>query len=135
MNVFKTNLVAVNPANESLATPSLEIVVESASELTWLPADTLKQINVEPRRDRAFTTLEGRFLTRPVGYAILKCGNFQTVDEVVFALPGDGVMLGQRTLEGFGVWVDNVHQQFVEQMALVPKVDFHSGVAPKPAAS
>ena len=38
---------------------------------------------------------------------------FETVDEVVFGEPGDLTLLGARTLEGFGVLVDNLAHRFV----------------------
>ena len=124
MNVFKVQVIAINPQNESLTHGPVAIVVDAASELTWLPGELLKKIEIAPRRERHFTTLEGKFLTRPVGYAILRSGEFQTIDEVVFAQAGDGAMIGKRTLEGFGVWVDTVRQEFVEQMSVVAKVEF-----------
>ncbi len=38
---------------------------------------------------------------------------FQTIDEVVFAEPGDVTLLGVRTLEGFGVNVDYIGHRFI----------------------
>jgi len=56
---------------------------------------------------------------REVGYAILRAEGFETVDEVVFADPGDLHLLGVRTLEGFGVLVDNIAHRFVATTTLV----------------
>jgi predicted aspartyl protease len=50
---------------------------------------------------------------RDVGYAVLAAEGFETVDEVVFAEKSDLLLLGVRTLEGFGVMVDNVGHRFV----------------------
>ena len=44
---------------------------------------------------------------------------FETVDEVVFAEPGDMTLLGVRTLEGFGVLVDSVAHRFVATGTIV----------------
>ena len=131
MNVFKTQLSAINPKNEDLAAPPLEVTVDAASELTWLPADLLAKVEIAPRHERTFTTLEGNVFTRPVGYAILRSGSLQTIDEVVFAQAGDGVVLGKRTLEGFGVWVDTVNHRFVEQISLMAEAAFDSGIPKK----
>jgi hypothetical protein len=38
---------------------------------------------------------------------------------VVFGEPSDLVLLGVRTLEGFGVVVDNVGRRFVAQASIV----------------
>jgi hypothetical protein len=46
-------------------------------------------------------------ISRDVGYALLRCGAFETVDEVVFARPGDLQLLGTRSLDGFIARVDN----------------------------
>ena len=47
------------------------------------------------------------------GYAILRAGGFETVDEVVFGQPGDLALLGARTLEGFGAAVDPSKKRLV----------------------
>ena len=49
---------------------------------------------------------DGRIVKRSVGYALLRAGGFETVDEVVFAELGDVPLLGSRTLEGFGAVAD-----------------------------
>ena len=54
-----------------------------------------------------------------MGYAILASENFETADEVVFAEPSDLVLLGVRTIGGFGVLVDNVGHRFVAQASIV----------------
>jgi hypothetical protein len=44
---------------------------------------------------------------------IIHCDQFQTVDEVVFAEPGDLSLLGARTLEGFNAAVDAKKKKLV----------------------
>jgi clan AA aspartic protease len=119
MSMFKVNVVAVNPKREELATAPLEALVDTGSELTWLPADALKQIGVPPRRERTFATATKQTVKRQVGYAILRAEGYETTDEVVFAEPGDMSLLGVRTLEGFGVAVDNIGHRFVTQTTIV----------------
>ena len=48
-----------------------------------------------------------------MGTAIIQCGEFKTVDEVVFAQPGDLLLLGARTLEGFNAVVDSRKKKLV----------------------
>jgi predicted aspartyl protease len=48
----------------------------------------------------------GQHITRDVGIVIVRSGEFKTVAEVVFGLPGNLVLLGVRTLEGFNAIVD-----------------------------
>jgi predicted aspartyl protease len=118
MSVFKVNVVACNPKREELSTPPLEALVDTGSELTWLPTDALLKIGVAPRRKRAFHTATKQAIQRDVGYAILRAEGYETVEEVVFAEPGDMTLLGVRTLEGFGVMVDNIAHRFVATTTL-----------------
>jgi hypothetical protein len=57
--------------------------------------------------------VDGRHITRDVGIALIRCGEFKTVDEVVFAKPGDLKLLGARTLEGFNALVDPRRKRLV----------------------
>ena len=59
----------------------------------------------------------GQRVTRDVGYAVFRFGEFETVDEVVFAQPGalpapalDQVIEGVRGLD-----MDDVRRQIAEQ--------------------
>ena len=119
MSLFKVSVVARNPRDETRVTPSIEALVDTGSELTWLPTDVLMQIGITPRRKRTFVTATKQMVSRDVGYAILAAEGYETTDEVVFAEPGDMVLLGVRTIEGFGVAVDNVGHRFVVQTTIV----------------
>jgi clan AA aspartic protease len=119
MSLFRVNVVAVNVADQQRSTPPIQALVDSGSELSWLPADVLQSIGVASVRDRAFQTATGQTVQRPVGYAILRAEGYETIDEVVLAQPGDATLLGVRTLEGFGVSVDYIAHRFVATTTLV----------------
>ena len=119
MSIYKVNVVARNPKNEDLATEPLEALVDTGSELTWLPADVLRGAGITPRRKRIFATATQQRIEREVGYAILSAEGYATIDEVVFAESGDMTLLGVRTLEGFGVMVDNIGHRLVRTTTLV----------------
>ena len=119
MSIFKVNVVAVSPKDEQPKSVPIEVLVDIGLELTWLPADVLNLIGVVPNRKRSFHTATKQLVERPIGYAILRSEGFETIDEVVFAEPGDLTLLGVRTLEGFGVMVDNIGQRFVSTTTLV----------------
>lgn len=93
--------------------------MDTGSELTWLPKDLLAGIKVTPVRKRNFSRATKQLVTRETGYAIVSAEGFETVDEVVFAEPGDMTSLGVRTLEGFGVMVDNIAHRFVATTTIV----------------
>jgi clan AA aspartic protease len=119
MSLFKTSIVACNPKREELVSTAIEALVDTGSELTWLPRDVLLQIGITPRRKKLFVTADGTRIERPIGYAILRADNFETNDEVVFAEKGDLTLLGVRTLEGFGVMVDNIGHRLVASTTIV----------------
>jgi predicted aspartyl protease len=119
MSLFKVNVTARNTKDESLMTPPTEVLVDTGSELTWLPADLLAGVKITPVRKRSFTTATQQVVTRETGYAILNAEGFETVDEVVFAEPGDMALLGVRTIEGFGVMIDDVAHRFVATGTIV----------------
>ncbi|OGL11960.1 MAG: hypothetical protein A3F92_08080 [Candidatus Rokubacteria bacterium RIFCSPLOWO2_12_FULL_71_22] len=64
-------------------------------------------------RDQLFVMANGPYVTRHVGIAVIECGEFKTVDEVVFAQPGDLSLLGARTLEGFNARVDSRKKRLI----------------------
>ena len=119
MSLFKVNAIAVSPQDPAARTPPVEVLVDTGSELTWLPADLLKQANIKPVRKRSFQTATKQSIQRDVGYAILQSEGFETIDEVVFAESSDMNLLGVRTIEGFGVSVDNIGHRFVAQVTVV----------------
>src|SRR3954447_18749827 len=119
MSAFHVNVVAVNPQEQQRTTPSVRSLVDTGSELTWLPADVLAAAGIKPVRQRSFATATSQVVQRDVGYAILRAENFETIDEVVFGQPGDSNLLGVRTIEGFGVVVDNIGHRFVQTTTLV----------------
>jgi len=88
--------------------------VDTGSEHTWLPAPKLEQIGItREKKDIKFVMANGEIITRSVGFAILRVGKYFTTDEVVFAEPGDLLILGARTLEGLNVIVDAARKKLV----------------------
>jgi predicted aspartyl protease len=118
MSAFKVSIIALNPKKEEISTPAIEALVDTGSELTWIPGELLKKAGIVPRRKKAFLTATGERIEREVGYAIIKSEGFETNDEVVFGEKGDMVLLGVRTVEGFSVMVDNIGHRLVTQAAL-----------------
>ncbi len=107
MGIFRVNCTAQNVATPIKSVIIRQLVVDTGSEFTWIPREELDRIGVAVRKkDVPFVMANGVTITRDVGYAILKVNGFETVDEVVFAQPGDMKLLGSRTLEGFGATVD-----------------------------
>ena len=114
MGVFRISCTIQNVASPSKSTAIKQVIVDTGSEFTWIPREELEHIGVTVRkRDVPFVMANGVAITRDVGYAVVKTNGFETVDEVVFAQPGDMKLLGSRTLEGFGATVDARRKRLV----------------------
>jgi len=113
MSLYKVAVIARNPKREELGTPPIEALVDTGSELTWLPQELLISAGITPRRKKVFVTADGTHIERDVGYAIIEAEGYETNDEVVFAQKGDMSLLGVRSLEGFAVMVDSVGHRLV----------------------
>jgi len=82
--------------------------------MTWLPERLLRSIGIDVfKRDQHFVMANGLEITRDVGIAVIRSGDFKTVDEVVFGRAGDLALLGARTLEGFNASVDARRKRLV----------------------
>ena len=91
-----------------------QVIGDSGAQATWLPEADLKSAGIEIfKRDQLFVMANGQYVTRNVGVALIQADEFKTVDEVVFAQPGDLKLLGARTLEGFNAVVDPKKKRLV----------------------
>jgi hypothetical protein len=94
----------------------VEALVDTSSELTWLPGNMLRDISIMPRQKRFFAVPNKLMVEREVGSAVLQANGHNIEGDVVFAEPGDPLVIGVRALEGFGVTVEA--QRFVPVTAL-----------------
>jgi len=118
MSVFKVNLTAINPKEEHRCTPPVEVLVDTGSELSWLPKQLLLDAGITPRGKKRFSLANNQITEREFGYAILSSEGYTTNDEIVFAETCDMSLLGVRTIEGFSVMVDNIGHRFVATATL-----------------
>ncbi len=114
MGVFYTDATVANLKDESRSIQVNGLLVDTGAESSWVPRQLLEGIGVERRKkDRAFQMANGMVITRGVGYALIRSGEYETVDEVVFGEDGDIAILGARTLEGFNARVDPTNKKLV----------------------
>ncbi len=114
MGVFTVSLEIESTGTRPKTAKIGDVMVDTGSEVTWLPAELLKDAGVRIRKkDQGFVLANGTAISRDIGYAILRCGEFETIDEVVFAKEGDLHLLGARTLEGFNARVDPMRRRLV----------------------
>jgi predicted aspartyl protease len=114
MGVFCVDCEIVNVQQPNKAAKVSNLLVDSGSELTWIPESAVQQAAIRIiKKDVPFLMADGQNITRSIGYAILRAAGFETIDEVVFGQPGDLSLLGGRTLEGFGAVVDARQKKLV----------------------
>ena len=113
MGTFHVGCLALNHADRSRTAKVDDMLVDTGSLATWIPADLLRKIGVKPEKKFRARTATGEVVERDIGYAILRVGRRQTIDEVVFARPGDLRLLGARTMEGLHVRVDPAGKKLI----------------------
>jgi len=114
MGTFHISCNIENHRDRTKAIRIPKLLVDTGSEHTWVPTTTLEKIGVvREKKDVRFIMANGEVVTRSVGFAILRVGKNFTIDEVVFAEPGDLALLGARTLEGLNLTVDSARRKLV----------------------
>jgi predicted aspartyl protease len=114
MGTFHAGCLVENHVERSKSARIAKLLVDTGSEYTWLPTAKLEHIGVKrEKKDIRFVMANGAIVTRSVGFAILRVGKQFTIDEVVFAEPGDLLLLGARTLEGLNLAVDAARKKLV----------------------
>ncbi len=114
MGSFSVACSVENVAHRDRQASVAKALVDTGSEYTWLPQDVLSGIGIRrEKKDVRFVMANGTTVTRGVGFAIIRIGEYFTVDEVVFAEPGDLALLGARTLEGLSLVVDPRRKKLV----------------------
>jgi predicted aspartyl protease len=114
MGTFTTHCIVENHVDRSKSVRVAKLLVDTGSEHTWIPAATLEKIGVQmEKKDLHFVMANGAVVTRSVGFAVLCIDKHFTIDEVVFAEPGDLLLLGARTLEGLNLSVDAARKKLV----------------------
>lgn len=107
MGIFTVDIRVCKPGRRPNWGVFEKVIVDTGSETTWLPGAELQAIGIEVfKAGQTFIMANGQRVRRDVGIAVIQSGAFKTVDEVVLAKPGDLLLLGARTLEGFNARVD-----------------------------
>jgi predicted aspartyl protease len=114
MGTFSIRGKVENPVERTRAVVIPKILVDTGSEFTWVSERMLEKIGIQPeKKDVSFVLANGQQVTRSVGFAIIRIDKYFTIDEVVFAEPGDLQLLGARTLEGLNLTVEPGRKRLV----------------------
>lgn len=113
MGTFRTTIQIESAERRGVLRSVENALVDTGSELTWVPHEVLDSLGILPEMTQRFIVADGRQLERRVGIGIVHAGGTKAPDYVVFAEPGDMIILGARSLEGLNVRVDAQRKQLV----------------------
>ena len=113
MGIFRTTVGVASLTDPQLRADVENMMVDTGSEYTWVAQERLAQLGVVPVRMDRFETADGRILERHVGFAMIHAGGRSAPSVVVFAQPGDMVLLGAHGLEGLNLRVDLGRKELV----------------------
>jgi predicted aspartyl protease len=113
MGILRTTIeVAALDRPEAHAT-LYDVMVDTGSEYSWLPAELLAELGIVPVRIDRFKTADGRMMDRAVGFGMISAGGRTAPTVVGFAGPDDMLLLGAHALEGLNLRVDLVLRELV----------------------
>jgi len=98
MGIFRTTVGVASLSDPHRRVDVAHMMVDTRSEYTWIAEERLAQLGVSPVRIDRFETADGRILERHVGFAMLRAAGRSAPSVVVFAQPGDMLLLGAHGL-------------------------------------
>ena len=114
MGTFYARCKFENPSDRSKSIVIPRLLVDTGSELTWVSERMLERIGIgREKKDLRFVLANGQEVTRSVGFAIIRLAEYFTIDEVVFAEPGDLQLLGAHTLEGLNLIIEPARRRLM----------------------
>jgi predicted aspartyl protease len=122
MGTFHTTVSIEHPGRRGVLRVLSGVLVDTGSELTWLPRAILEDLGIGRERSYRFRVADGRILERDVGFAIVHVEGVATADDVVFAEADDLVLLGARSLEGLNLRIDPREKRLVGAGPIVAAV-------------
>jgi len=107
-----------NPSDQSKVL-DLDLIVDTGSTYTWVKRLRLESLGLEPTGERMFRTIEGKFVKREIGEALIECMGEKATTIVVFAEKEDVEVLGVYALEGLGLEVDPATKELRKSEAIL----------------
>ena len=114
MGSFRIDIEIENNAAPGVRRELRGVLVDTGAELSCFPATLLEELGIERRVSRRFRQADGTVLERWTGQASIYAAGAWTVDQVIFGMPGDLVLLGSRSLEGLNLRIDPVAKRLTD---------------------
>lgn len=113
MSIFRTTLEVEKFPGSGKRITLTDVTVDTGSEYTWIPEEVLAELGVNSVRVDRFQTADGRILERRVGFAVIYAGGRSAAAMVVFAGPGEMLLLGATGLESLNLRVDLMLRELI----------------------
>jgi len=85
MGVFSVTVEIAKNHRQAAVPPHRSVAGRQLGD-DWIASDALRKLGIKVRKkDQLFVMANGQTVTRDIGYALIRCGEFETVDEIVFA--------------------------------------------------
>ncbi len=110
MDFTRAKITVANASDPSKAA-EVEVVVDTDSAYTWIPRSTLEGLEIAPRGEKRFRTIDGGQVARRVGPAVVIIQGHEVTTDVVFAEAGDAAVLGVADMERLGFRVNPVTRE------------------------
>ena len=114
MGPFTIGCLIRNQVDREQSVKIPRLMVDTGAGATWIPRKLLEQIDIKVEKRLAYQMADGQYVHRDVGYALIRVGQRETSDDVVFAEKDDFSLLGARALEGLLLWVDPKNKKLIE---------------------
>ncbi|MBI4501448.1 MAG: aspartyl protease family protein [Gemmatimonadetes bacterium] len=114
MGSFRVDVEIENPLRPGERRVLCSVLIDTGAELSWVPAELLESLGVDRVKQLRFRLADGSVRERWTGEVRLYLAGTRTFDDVVFAQPGDMILLGSRSLEGLNLTIDPVHKRLVD---------------------
>jgi predicted aspartyl protease len=99
----------------------LQLAADPDSFYTWIESEILKKVGIKAMKEMQFVQDNGYLVTRSIGFAELRVGNDFTIDEIIFAQPGEAQVIGARAIAGFGKFYNPHTGQLEDVLRRVPQ--------------
>src|SRR2546422_4238225 len=77
VGAFRVDIEICRPGRQPRWASVRQVLVDSGSEMTWLPERLLRSIGIDVfKRDQHFVMANGLEITRDVGIAVIRSGDF-----------------------------------------------------------
>lgn len=114
MGSFRVDIEIENFARPGERRTLRSVLIDTGAMLSWVPTGILDSLGVERRRVARFRLADGAVVERPIGWVVIHVAGTNAADDVVFAEPGDPVLLGARSLEGLNLTIDPIHKRLID---------------------